>query len=192
MDNERRAKVRELLLEEKWDTARAVLERADEASRDVEWLALMAEVEAGEGESERALELYQRVLDERPRNPAALYNRALVLVDLERYEDAVSDLEDLIEVEGQHEDALALLAESYLGAEFLVPAWLCAARWEAIAEDDPTRWSARSLLARALDALGRRDDALAALDDALSRWLTPCDERAEAEELRGEIDERAP
>ena len=122
MEGERRARVRELAQDEKWDEAKVLLEQSPADQRDVEWVALAAEIDAGLGATERALQLYQRVLDERPRHPAALYNRALVLADAGQYEEAVSDLEDLVEVEGESEDTLALLAECYLGAEFLVPA----------------------------------------------------------------------
>lgn len=188
MEGERRARVRELARDEKWDEAKELLDKSPEDQRDVEWVALAAEIEAGLGEIDRALQLYQRVLDERPRHPAALYNRALVLADAERYEDAVSDIEDLVEVEGETEDALALLAECYLGAEFLVPAWLCAKRWESIAEDAAGRWSARALEARALDEMGRREDARATVDEALAASSEPCAERDELVELRRSLE----
>jgi tetratricopeptide (TPR) repeat protein len=183
MDAERRAKVRELLEAENWSVARAVLDHAVAEDRDVEWLALLAEVEAGEGDSERALATYQRVLDERPRHPAALFNRALVLLELSRFDDAVSDLEDLIEVEGGSAETLAVLSEAYLGAEFYVPAWLCACRWESSAHDADERWSARVLAARALAAMGRVGDATQTLREALRAWTAPCEGREEAEAL---------
>ncbi|MFO0557128.1 MAG: hypothetical protein U0269_03860 [Polyangiales bacterium] len=192
MEGERRARVRELAQDEKWDEAKVLLEQSPADQRDVEWVALAAEIEAGLGATERALQLYQRVLDERPRHPAALYNRALVLADAEQYEEAVSDLEDLVEVEGESEDTLALLAECYLGAEFLVPAWLCAKRWESIADDASGRWSARALEARALDAMGRREDARAAADEALAASSEPCAERDELVSLRAELEGDAP
>jgi tetratricopeptide (TPR) repeat protein len=188
MEGERRAKVRELAQSESWEMAKLVLEQSPVEQRDVEWVAVAAEIEAGLGFTERAIELYQRVLDERPRHPAALYNRALVFADAERFEDAVSDLEDLVEVEGETEDALALLAECYLGAEFLVPAWLCAKRWETIAEDAEGRWSARLLEARALDEMGRTQEARAVLDAALAASSEPCAERDEAVALRASFD----
>jgi tetratricopeptide (TPR) repeat protein len=190
MDGERRARVRQLAQEERWDEAKALLEQIPPDQRDVEWVALAAEVEAGLGATERALALYQRVLDERPRHPAALYNRALVFADAERYEEAVADLEDLFEVEGESEDTLALLAECYLGAQFFVPAWLCAKRWESIAHDASSRWSARVLEVRALDAMGRRQDARAVADEALAAWREPCPERDELLSLRAALDPR--
>jgi tetratricopeptide (TPR) repeat protein len=176
--------VRELAQQERWEDAKTLLDATSNEQRDLEWFALAAEVEAGLGRAERALELYQRVLDERPRHPAALYNRALVLIDVERFEDAVADLEELIEVEGESEDALSVLTEAYLAAEFLVPAWLCAKRWETIAEEQGARWSARILAAKALEAMGRRDEARASLDEALSLSSEPCEERDEALALR--------
>jgi tetratricopeptide (TPR) repeat protein len=180
MDAERRAKVRELLEAENWPVARAVLDHASQDDRDVEWLALLAEVEAGEGHSERALSAYQRVLDERPRHPAALYNRALVLLELQRFDDAVSDLEDLVEVEGPSIETLALLAEAYLGAEFFVPAWLCAQRWEACATEADDRWDARIVVARSLAAMGRVSDARDSLREALSDTSMDGEGRQEA------------
>ena len=120
------------------------------------------------------------MLDERPRHPAALYNRALVLLELSRFDDAVSDLEDLVEVEGASAETLAVLSEAYLGAEFFVPAWLCATRWEACAQDPEERWSARSLAARSLVAMGRTRDAKESLREALSAWTAPSEGRDEA------------
>ncbi len=187
MEGERRATVRELTEQERWDEAKLLLDQSPAEQRDVEWVALCAEIEAGLGNIDAALEQYQRVLDERPRHPAALYNRALVYADAERFEDAVSDLEDLVEVEGENEDTLALLAECYLGAEFLVPAWLCAKRWEAIADDAAGRWSARMLEARALHEMGRADDARATLDEALAASSEPCAERDELVALRDSL-----
>ncbi|MBL8681193.1 MAG: tetratricopeptide repeat protein [Myxococcales bacterium] len=187
MEGDRRTRVRALAAEEQWTEAKELLETSPDAERDIEWVALAAEIEAGLGQHERALELYQRVLDERPRHPAALYNRALVLVDIGQFEEAVSDLEELVEVEGELEDTLAVLAEAYLGAEFYVPAWLCARRWEALAEENGARWSARTIAARALDAMGRRDDARALLDEAILLSREACEERDAAIAYREEL-----
>lgn len=187
MEGDRRAKVRELAQEESWEAAKSLLEQTPNDQRDVEWTALAAEIEAGLGETDRAIELYQRVLETRPRHPAALYNRALVFVDAERYEDAVSDLEDLVEVEGETVDTLALLAEAYLGAEFLVPAWLCARRWAEIAEDEAGEWSAITLEARALAEMGRISAAQTVIDEALADLSEPSPERDEALAFRASL-----
>jgi tetratricopeptide (TPR) repeat protein len=187
MEGERRTRVRALAAEERWIEAKELLESSAEADRDIEGIALAAEIEAGLGEHDRALELYTRVLDERPRHPAALYNRALVLIETRGFEAAVSDLEELVEVEGEHEDTLSVLAEAYLGAQFLVPAWLCARRWESIAEDGGDRWSARILAARALAEMGRREEASTLLDEAIQLSSEPGEERSEAIAYRDEL-----
>ncbi|MDP3279273.1 MAG: tetratricopeptide repeat protein [Deltaproteobacteria bacterium] len=180
MDDERRAKTRQWIEDEQWATARVLLEEALPSERDLDWSALMAEVEAGQGDTEGAIARYDSILQERPRNAAVLYNRALVLMDCERFEDAVSDLEDLVEVEGASLDTLSLLGEAYLSAQFLVPAWLCADKVAGLAEDDSSRWTARTLSVRAINAMGRPREASAALSVALERWTDPCDERDEA------------
>ncbi len=183
MNAESKNEVLTLLRHEEWASAQLSLDRCAESERDVEWIAFCAEAKAGLGELEQAVELYDRVLDERPRHPAALYNRALVLAELERHDDAVADLEDLVEIEGGDFAVLELLADEYLSAEFFVPAWLCAERLETIAESDADRWSARILVARTLAALGRSDEASDRLRAALSLWKADSVERAEAQEL---------
>lgn len=183
MNAESKNEVLTLLRNEEWGTARLVLDRCADHERDVEWFAFSAEAEAGLGHLDTAVSLYDRVLEERPRHPAALYNRALVLSELQRHDDAVADLEDLVEVEGADFAVLEMLADEYLSAEFLVPAWLCAERLEQMADEDSDRWSARMMVARALDAMGRSDDAIDRLQNALSLWKNNGPERAEAEQL---------
>ena len=183
MNAESKNEVLTLLRNEEWGTARIVLDRCQDSERDVEWLAFSAESDSGLGHLDSAVSLYGRVLEERPRHPAALYNRALVLSELERHDDAVADLEDLVEVEGGDFAVLEMLADEYLAAEFLVPAWLCAERLESMAEDDSDRWSARILVARALDMMGRTDEAVDRLQNALGLWKAAAPERAEAQEL---------
>ncbi|MEI8256637.1 MAG: tetratricopeptide repeat protein, partial [Deltaproteobacteria bacterium] len=94
-----RARIRPLIKAEKWTEARAAMANIVAAPEDIEWLAMRAEVEAGEGKLEAALELYERVLEVEPDHRGALYNSSVVLSDLGRHEDAMTALEGLVEVE---------------------------------------------------------------------------------------------
>lgn len=101
-------------------------------------LELIAEVESGYGavldslgQPERALEAYQRALEAfvrrpesllSPRRGACLSNRARLLARLERYDDALSDLEPAIEIAASTHHHHELLESYLLKATFLAKA----------------------------------------------------------------------
>lgn len=191
MNAQDRARVRSLIDAGAWTDARKVLQDL-ELPHDVEWLALSAEVEAGVGNLHRAAELWDKVLELRPDNPAALYNASIVLSDLDRHDEAITALEALIEIEGESASVLNDLSYEYLEAEHYVPAYLAAVRADQLASDETQRCLARLNAATALANMGRRSEALARIDSMLRECTGACGEQQAAQELKQSLDPRHP
>jgi predicted Zn-dependent protease len=184
------ARLQSLIKTEKWPEARALLVTIDGAPDDVEWLSLRAEVEAGEGKLEAALELYERILEIKPEHRGALYNSSVVLSDLDRHDDAMTALEGLIEVEGETAAVLNDLAFEYMEAGHNVPGYLSAMRADALASGEMDRCTARLNAATALSNMGRRTEARERIDAMLRDCTDACGEREAAIELRQNLDPR--
>src|SRR5690606_15542503 len=91
---------------EKYSEARAYLDRIGHSGEDVEWLALAADVESGRGDLDAAARLYDEILKLRPSHRAALYNYSVILSDMDRHDEAMVQLETLVEVEGESAEVL--------------------------------------------------------------------------------------
>ncbi len=190
MNPQDRDRIQALIKAEKWPEARALLVTLDGAPDDVEWLAVRAEIEAGEGKLAAALELYERILEIKPDHRGALYNSSVVQSDLGRHEDAMTALEALIEVEGESAPVLNDLAFEYMEAGHDVPGYLAAMRAETLATGEPDRCPARLNAATALSNMGRRGEARERLDIMLKDCTDACGERESAIELRHNLDPR--
>ncbi len=185
-----RATIKPLIKAEKWTEARAAMANVVAAPDDIEWLALRAEVEAGEGKLEAALELYERVLEVEPDHRGALYNSSVVLSDLGRHEEAMTALEGLVEVEGESASVLNDLSFEYMEAGHDVPGYLAALRAETLATDELTRCPARLNAATALANMGRRGESRARIDLMLKECTDACGEREAGIALRHGLDPR--
>ncbi len=190
MTPEIRERLQSLIKAEKWPEARAALVTIDAPMDDVDWLALRAEVESGEGKLEAALDLYERILETKPEHRSALYNSSVVLSDLGRHEDAMTALEALIEVEGESAAVLNDLAFEYMEAGHDVPGYLSALRAETLATEEIGRCSARLNAATALSNMGRRTEARERIDAMLKDCTDACGEREAAIDLRHNLDPR--
>ncbi len=77
--------------------------------------ALMAQAAKlrDKGDTERALDLYGRAVDEEPDNAAALAGRGLCYLDLSRYPPAEASFQAALQIDARQPDALLGLAETY-------------------------------------------------------------------------------
>ena len=181
-----RSEIQALVHDENWARARMKL-AASVAPDDVEYLALLAEVESGEGSTDRAVEHYRKILELKPGNRAALYNLALALSDLEQHDHAVESLETLVELEGESASLLNDLAGEYHSAGHYVPALLAGARAESLATNEDERCTARLHAAHALADMGRGNEAATRLHAMLAACTDACELRDDATALRDEL-----
>lgn len=68
-----------------------------------------------EGNLDRALEIVNAIVDEAPRLPFPRFTRGVVLLDLRRFEEAASDLEQVIVLQPMDAPARFKLSEAYRG-----------------------------------------------------------------------------
>lgn len=68
-----------------------------------------------EGNLDRALEIVNAIVDEAPRLPFPRFTRGVVLLDLRRFEEAASDLEQVIALQPMDAPARFKLSEAYRG-----------------------------------------------------------------------------
>jgi predicted Zn-dependent protease len=192
MTPEQRTEVKVLVGAEAWNEARGLLEKCKTDEPDTDWLAAMAEVEAGAGEMEKAAALYEQVLERAPDHVGALYNSSVVFSDLGRHDDAMTSLEALIEVEGESASVLNDLSFEYMESGHNVAGLLAAARAEQLAGGEADRCLARLNAATALANMGRRTESRTRLDAMLHECTGACGEREAAQELRHSLDPRHP
>ena len=94
---------------------KAHLERVVADSPTQESLSQLARICAMEGEQERAIELYGDAIQRDPHDPEALFGRGRELLKLGRAQDAIHDLETVVDKEPTHAfyGAAISLAEAY-------------------------------------------------------------------------------
>ena len=162
------------------EEARALYEQVLAADpRHAEALHLLGYLWFQKGDAVRALDLIGRAVTLQPNNPGYRYNRALILKETGRLEDAAADFREVARLQPTDVDAWSDLGEALLGLgrpEEALAAWD-----RAIAlRPSPDLHANRGV---ALRQLGRLDEALAAQDRALA--LKPAD--AEAWSNRGNV-----
>jgi tetratricopeptide (TPR) repeat protein len=77
--------------------------------------ALVAQAERlrDRGELEKALDLYDRALEQDPEHVGALAGRGLCYLDLESYEEAIRSFQEALRQDPENADALLGAAEAY-------------------------------------------------------------------------------
>jgi tetratricopeptide (TPR) repeat protein len=162
------------------EEARALYEQGLAADpRHAEALHLLGYLWFQKGDAARALDLIGRAVALQPANPGYRYNRALILKETGRLEDAAADFREVARLQPADADAWSDLGEALLALGR--PNEALAAWDRALAlRPTPDLHANRGV---ALRQLGRLGEALAAQDRALA--LNPAD--AEAWSNRGNV-----
>ena len=162
------------------DEARALYEQVLAAEpRHAEALHLLGYLWFQKGDGARALDLIGRAIALQPANPGYRYNRALILKETGRLEDAAADFREVARLQPSDADAWSDLGETLLSLgrpDDALAAWDRALALRPSPALDANRGVA-------LRQLGRLDEALVAQDRALA--LGPAD--AEAWSNRGNV-----
>lgn len=128
-------------------------------------LQYLGVIHSQKGDHAKALELLDRSLASSPRSAAAHYNRANILRDMNRPEDALQGYDDALTLDPKHVSALINRAAILRGLERHAGALDSYDRAIAIAPNEVNAYHGRGI---ALGELGRHTDAIAAFDRALA------------------------
>jgi putative thioredoxin len=140
--------------------------QAQQIEAEIEPLIAMGEQVLGEGDAERAANIFQQIIEMAPENPEAISGLARALLAAGRADEARAKLEGLPEKTAN--DAAIARARSALAlAEIAAPADTPAL--EARIAADPDDHEARYELAGALAASGARDAAADQLLESIAR-----------------------
>ena len=139
---------------------------AQKKEAEVEPLIAMGEQVLGEGDAERAANIFQQILDMAPEHPDAISGVARALIAAGRLDEARAKLDDL--PEKADKDPAIARARSALALADAAPAGETA-ELEARIARDPDDHQARIDLAGALLAQGDRDGAADQLLDSIGR-----------------------
>jgi putative thioredoxin len=140
--------------------------QAQQIEAEIEPLIAMGEQVLGEGDAERAANIFQQIIEMAPENPEAISGLARALLAAGRADEARAKLEGLPEKTAN--DAAIARARSALAlAEIAAPADTSAL--EARIAADPDDHEARYELAGALAASGARDAAADQLLESIAR-----------------------
>jgi len=139
---------------------------AQKKEAEVEPLIAMGEQVLGEGDAERAANIFQQILDMAPEHPDAISGVARALIAAGRLDEARATLDDL--PEKADKDPAIARARSALALADVAPA-VETAELEARIARDPDDHQARIDLAGALLAQGDRDGAADQLLDSIGR-----------------------
>jgi putative thioredoxin len=139
---------------------------AQQLEAEIEPLIAMGEQVLGEGDAERAANIFQQIFDMAPENPEAISGLARALLAAGRADEARAKLEGL--PEKIENDPAVARARSALALAEAAPAADTAAL-EARIGADPDDHEARFELAGALAARGERDAAAGQLFESIGR-----------------------
>jgi len=139
---------------------------AQKKGAEVEPLIAMGEQVLGQGDAERAANIFQQILDMAPEHPEAISGMARALIAAGRLDEARASLDDL--PEKADKDPAIARARSALALADAAPAGETA-ELEARIARDPDDHQARIDLAGALLAQGDRDGAADQLLDSIGR-----------------------
>ncbi len=128
-------------------------------------LQYLGVIASQKGDYARALELIDRSLASNPRTAAAHYNRANILRDMNRPEDAVRGYDDALTLDPNHVSALINRAAVLRRLERHADALMSYDRAIAVAPNEVNAHHGRGI---ALGEAGRHVEAVAALDRALA------------------------
>jgi tetratricopeptide (TPR) repeat protein len=91
-------------------------------SADNRFRGRIAAIRAKKGDHAAALDIYRRILEAEPSNPAALVDVGRVLAMMGRYDDAIKSFERALELDPEYIPAFPMLMAAYLEKDRIAPA----------------------------------------------------------------------
>jgi len=156
--------------------AREVLEKARTAGYRTPELALLyGEMLGRSGELEPALRAFDEALELGAKRETVLYNRALVLGQLKRHDEAIQALEDVVKSEPKWAASRRELARAILDSlpKERAPVERALDILVAVKDEMPEDWRLHESIGDAWLLLGDYDAAVAAYTDALRHGKNP-------------------